>query len=91
MRLKIWFAALGLLSLSACKTQPPHYRLCTMINDETNPLYLYCESTDPKQAAYSIWMTQAEKEGYLAMPLDDYKAILKFSKQIEKDLERCQK
>lgn len=90
MRLKIWFVALALLSLSACR-KAPHYRLCTMINDGTNPLYLYCESTNPKQVAYTIWMDQAERESYLAMPLDDYKAILKYTKQAKKDLARCRR
>lgn len=91
MPLKILFVALALLSLNACRTPPPHYRLCTFINDGDNPIYLYCESTNPKEKSYSIWVAEAEKQGYLATPIDDYRAVIKYAKQIEKDLERCKK
>jgi hypothetical protein len=91
MRLKILFVALGLLSLNACRSPAPYYRLCALINNDKDPLYFYCESTNPKEKAYSIWVTDAEKQGYLGMPIDDYRALLKYAKQIEKDLERCRK
>ena len=89
MRLKIWFVALVLLA--GCKTTPPPYRLCTIIDNKTDPLFFHCESTDPKAKGYSIWLTDAEREGYLGLPIEDYRAIVKYAKQVQKDLERCRK
>jgi len=75
--------------IQGCKTPPPEYRLCAFIDDKG--IFLWCESTDEAEKPYAINIPNAEREGYLAMPIDDYRAILKYAKQVEKDLERCRK
>ena len=90
MHLKILFAVLAIFVIS-CETTAPHYNLCSLINNDKDPLYFYCESTDVEKDPYSIWATQAAEESYLGMPLDDYREIVKYIKQVQKDLERCKK
>lgn len=88
MHLKTLCAALALLTLSGCDSTP-HYRLCTSIDNKKDPLYFYCESTDAKKKAYTVWANEAMD--YVHMPIEDYAAILKYAKQKQKELERCEK
>lgn len=91
MHLKNLCVALAILILSGCESKALHYRLCTLIDNKVDDLYFYCESTDPKKKAYSIWVKEAAKESYLGMPIEDYGEIVKYAKQVKKDLERCRR
>ena len=83
MHLKKLFAALVLCSLSACGSAP-HYYLCAVVKNNKT---FYCESTDPKEKPYEVPVNP----DFYAMPIDDYGKIIKYVKQVQKDLERCKK
>jgi len=87
MLLKISFAALA-LSILGCDKPPPVYSGCVFIDNKVDPLFLFCASSDEaKRADYSVWVKDAHD--YVCTPPDDYGALLKYAKQIKKDLERC--
>ena len=72
------------LALSACKTKPPHYDLCVPLNDLKT---LYCESSNPKKDPYNRRFSTQD----VVVSIDDYGKLYKYAKQVEKDLERCNK
>ena len=76
------------LTVNAC-AGAPDYNLCQVIDNKKDDLYFYCENTDRTKKAFSIWGAKAAELNYIGMPLDDYASILKYAKQIQKELERC--
>jgi len=48
---------------------------------------IYCESTDTKIAPYDA----KPSTDYLLLHVDDYGKIIKYAKQVQKELERCKK
>ena len=84
---KTLFAAL-LLTTLGCDKPPPVYSGCAFIDNKKDPVFLFCASSDEaKRKDYSVWLKDADD--YICTPPDDYGALKKWAKQIEKDLERC--
>jgi len=81
---KLLMSSCAVLALFACESTPPHYDLCVFYNSLDK---IYCNSSNPKVSPYDA----KPSTDYVLMPIDDYKGLYKYAKQVQKELERCKK